>query len=43
MTFGLVNASLSMPEWQAVKMTFFAPCSYGQNPLKSTVIYLGRH
>ena len=25
MTFGLVNASLSLPEWQAVKMTFFAP------------------
>ena len=27
MTFGLVYASLSLPEWQAVKMTFFAPCS----------------
>ena len=25
MTFGLVNASSSLPEWQAVKMTFFAP------------------
>ena len=25
MTFGLVNASFSLPEWQAVKMTFFAP------------------
>ena len=24
--FGLVNPSLSLPEWQAVKMTFFAPC-----------------
>ena len=24
MTFGLVNASFSLPEWQAVKMTFFA-------------------
>ena len=24
--FGLVNVSLSLPEWQAVKMTFFAPC-----------------
>ena len=23
--FGLVNVSLSLPEWQAVKMTFFAP------------------
>ena len=27
MTFGLVNASFSLPEWQAVKMTFFAPCT----------------
>ena len=26
MTFGLVNASFSLPEWQAVKMTFFARC-----------------
>ena len=26
MTFGQVNASFSLPEWQAVKMTFFAPC-----------------
>ena len=25
MTFGLVNASFSLPEWQAVKMTFLAP------------------
>ena len=24
MTFGLVNASFSLPEWEAVKMTFFA-------------------
>ena len=27
MMFGLVNVSFSLPEWQAVKMTFFAPCS----------------
>ena len=27
MTSGLVNASFSLPEWQAVKMIFFAPCS----------------
>ena len=27
MTCGLVNASFSLPEWQAVKMIFFAPCS----------------
>ena len=26
MTFGLVIASFSLPEWQAVKMTFFAHC-----------------
>ena len=25
MTFGLVNASFSLPEWQALKKTFFAP------------------
>ena len=25
MMFGLVNASFGLPEWQAVKMTFFAP------------------
>ena len=26
MKSGLVNASFSLPEWQAVKMSFFAPC-----------------
>ena len=26
MMFGLVNVSSSLPKWQAVKMTFFAPC-----------------
>ena len=25
--FGLVNVSFSLPEWPAVKMTFFAPCN----------------
>ena len=25
MIFGLVNVSFSLSEWQAVKMTFFAP------------------
>ena len=25
MTFGLVYASFRLPEWQALKMTFFAP------------------
>ena len=28
MIFGLVNVSFSLPEWQALKMTFFAPCMY---------------
>ena len=28
MMFGLVNASFSLPDWQAVKMTFFAPPAY---------------
>ena len=27
MTSGLVNAIFSLPEWQAVKMIFFAPWS----------------
>ena len=26
MMFGLVNVSFSLPKWQAVKMSFFAPC-----------------
>ena len=26
MTSGLVNASFSLPEWQAVKVILFAPC-----------------
>ena len=26
MISGLVNASFNLPEWQAVKMIFFAPC-----------------
>ena len=26
MTSGLVDASISLPEWQAVKMIFFVPC-----------------
>ena len=28
MTCGLVHASYSLPEWQAVKLTFFAPAYY---------------
>ena len=30
MTFGLVTASFSLPEGQAVKMIFFARCGYVQ-------------
>ena len=26
MACGLVHASYSLPEWQAVKLAFFAPC-----------------
>ena len=26
MMSGVVNASISLPEWQAVKVIFFAPC-----------------
>ena len=26
MTFGLVHVSCILPEWQAIKLTFFAPC-----------------
>ena len=26
MTCGLVHTSYSLPEWQAAKLTFFAPC-----------------
>ena len=32
MTFELVNASFSLLEWQAVKMTFFASCSMTEIP-----------
>ena len=36
MTSVLVNASFSLTEWQAVKMTFFAPCiCSGKFPLKT--------
>ena len=36
MTFGLVNASFSLPEWQAVKMTFFAPWALKRDQLNKT-------
>ena len=28
MTFVLVHANYSLPKWQAVKLTFFAPCAH---------------
>ena len=34
MMFGLVNVSFSLPEWQAVKMTFFAPWNFTLKKLK---------
>ena len=36
--FGLVNVSFSLPKWEAVKMTFFAPCnipSFGDHFISS--------
>ena len=38
MTSGLVNASFSWPEWQAVKMIFLAPCLNRKK--KMTVLYV---
>ena len=35
MTFALVNASFSLPKWQAVKLTFFAPC---QKVMRSIIV-----
>ena len=32
MTLGKVHASYSLPEWQAVKLTSFAPCKHSLNP-----------
>ena len=37
MTFGLVHASYSLPEWQAVKLTFFAPWLHWK-PVSLTVL-----
>ena len=38
MMFGLVNVSVSLPEWQAVKMTFFASCYSHHHHFNHTVI-----
>ena len=37
MMCGLVNASFSLPEWQAVKMIFFAPWRYQRQYVKRLV------
>ena len=37
-TCGLVDASYSLPEWQAVKLTFFAPCLYVL-PVKRSLLW----
>ena len=39
MTSGLVNASFSLPEWQAVKMIFFAPWVFMPNITYIQTIY----
>ena len=39
MMFGLVYASFSLPEWQALKMTFFAPWKCSANVKCSTILY----
>ena len=41
MAFGLVNASFSLPKWQAVKLTFFAPRQKVMRSIR--VIYQQEH
>lgn len=42
MTLGLVSASYSLPRWQAVNMTFFAPCKpWGVCTMYLLEIYAG--
>ena len=42
MTFGLVDVDYSLPEGQAVKLIFFAPCNYIRvirvNSYKGTIV-----
>ena len=42
MTSGLVNASFCLPEWQAVKMIFFAPWSLSSANLPTSVSDISR-
>ena len=43
MMFGPVNVSFTLPKWQAVKMTFFAPWTqiiiFDENTLKCSEVY----
>ena len=39
MTCGLVHDSYSLPEWQAVKLTFFAPCLFYITCVRSVIDY----
>ena len=38
MTFGLVNVSYNLPEWQAVKLTFFVPLVRDKNTLMNVTL-----
>ena len=40
MMFGLVNVSFSLPEWQAVNVTFFAPCIVLRNYNMASINFL---
>ena len=42
MTSGLLNASFSLPEWQAIKMILFAPCQGTLSLLTIFQIWLAR-
>ena len=43
MTCGLVHASYSLPEWQAVKLTFFAPCQWWRRKMSAVFSGLTNH
>ena len=40
MSLGLVHVIYSLPEWQAVKLTFFAPCPVTKNNHDSFLKFL---
>ena len=39
MTFGLLHSSYDLPEWRAVKVTFFVPCKGYENLSKPVTKY----